>query len=376
MWSVVNLVDRFSGEFDFYIVTRNHDLAETSPYKDVEPRKWNSIGNAEAYYFESGELTAARAAQLTKEANPDIVYLNSTFSLPVLRFLAARRKGLISDLPVVLSPCGEMSKAALSIKPLKKKLFLAYAKAVQLYRGVIWKASFEADAQDIRTVFGKDLDVMTAPDLAPRSILPDFSPEWKPKKVPGKVRFAYLSRISPKKNLAYLLTCLKEIDNGEAVLEIIGPIDDEAYWRECRTIIDGLPPNVSVSVAGALPNNEAVRRLAESHYFVLPTLNENFGYVFIEALAAGCPLLTSDNTVWADIEDKGIGWAISLGKRRVFLEQIKRCVEMSDEDYAQMSQRAREYAEAWLSRSEIDEATARVLSEALSRRPHLVADVR
>lgn len=368
MWSVVNLVNRFTSEYEFFVVTRNHDLAETAAYKDVLSEEWNTVGNAKVYFFGNGGLTAKRAAELVTEVKPAAIYLNSAFSMPVLRFLSARRRGLIGDTPVVLAPCGEFPKAALAIKRVKKTLFLLYAKAVGLYNGVIWKASFESDADDIRDIFGNNIEIMTAPDLVPESILPDYSPRWKPEKQAGRVRFVYLSRVTPKKNLAYLLDRLRTIGECEIKLDIIGPIDDETYWRQCSSIIAELPENVKVDVAGALPNDAALKRIVESHFFVLPTLNENFGYVFIEALAAGCPILISDNTVWTDIDERNAGWQISLDKPEMFVERINGCIAMDAEEYSQMSKNARKYATDWLARTDIDEATALVLARAIEGR--------
>ncbi|HQZ83431.1 MAG TPA: glycosyltransferase [Pyrinomonadaceae bacterium] len=365
MWSVVNLVDRFKAKYDFFIVTRDRDLAETTPYKNVASGEWNKVVNAEVFYFKKGELTAKRVAELVAEIKPEAVYLNSTFSLPVRRFLSARRKKLIAKVPVILAPCGEMSKAALAIKAVKKALFLKYATKVGLYNGVIWKASFDTDAVDIRDVFGAKVEVMTAPDLVPESILPDYAPSWKPEKKPGSVKFVYLSRISPKKNLAYLLERLKNVRDGAVSLEIIGPVDDEAYWQRCEALIKDLPKNIAVNALGAFPNLEALRLVAKSHFFVMPTLNENFGYVFIEALAAGCPILISDNTVWTDIDERNAGWQIPLDKPESFVEKINSCIAMDAQVYSQMSDSARRYAAEWLDRTEINEATALVLTRAI-----------
>src|SRR4029077_7414381 len=118
-----------------------------------------------------------------------------------IKLLSARRRGSIGDLPVVLAPCGEMSIGALSLKRYKKKLFLRYAKIVELYSGVIWKASFDLEETEIRTVMGGDAEVWIAPDLTPRVILPDYTPKWKTPKEPGSVRFVFLSRLSRKKNI-------------------------------------------------------------------------------------------------------------------------------------------------------------------------------
>ena len=161
---------------------------------------------------------------------------------------------------------------------------------------------------------------------------------------------------------------LKQVESGEITLDIIGPVDDEAYWQKCKAAIAGMPKNVSVKAHGAFPNNEALRRMAESHFFAMPTLNENFGYVFIEALAAGCPILISDNTVWTDVDESQVGWQIPLSEPERFTRKIKDCVEMDNAEYLRMSANARKYAEDWLSRGEINEATARVLSRALEGR--------
>jgi glycosyltransferase involved in cell wall biosynthesis len=107
--------------------------------------------------------------------------------------------------------------------------------------------------------------------------------------------------------------------------------------------------------------------LSESHFFVLPTLNENFGYVFIEALAAGCPLLVSENTVWKDIEENEVGWEIALDQPESWVRQIEACIDMEAGQYEQMSTNAREYALNWLADSETERATARVLDRALDK---------
>ena len=99
----------------------------------------------------------------------------------------------------------------------------------------------------------------------------------------------------------------------------------------------------------------------------MPTLSENFGYVFVEALAAGCPLLISDRTVWDDIEEKRVGWRITLEDRPAYVERIRECLAMAPATYTAMSQRARLYAEDWLSLDETDAANARVLRYAASR---------
>lgn len=371
MWMVANLVERFRDRYDFFIVTRNYDSkADTRPYTTVVTNEWNEVGPARVFYFGKGYLTVAKAAKMVASVRPNAIYLNSALSLPVRQFLRARQMRLTNDLPVILAPCGEMSEGALSIKPLKKKLFLTVALASGLYRDVIWKTSFDVEAEEVRRVIGPTVEVLVAPDLAPKTILPDLNESWKPEKKPGRARFAFFSRIVPKKNLTYLLECLSEVRHGEIAFDIIGPQEDQEYWAKCQSLIDRLPQNIAVTVAGSFPDQrDALRRLAQSHFFAMPTLNENFGYVFIEALAAGCPLLISDHTVWKDVAEEGVGWRVPLEEKGQYISRIKECVAMDAEEYRKMSHRSRQYAIDWLSRDETEAANAHVLQYALARAP-------
>lgn len=368
--SVVNLVARFCDRFDFYVVTRNHDgPGEYPPYETVVTDDWNSLSCERVFYVHKGGFSIETVARLFAEVKPDIVYLNSAFSLPVRTFLEARRKGKIpAKVPVILAPCGEFSAGALSLKPLKKKIFLTYAKASGLYRGVIWKGSFEPEAEEIRRLMGGDIEVLTAPDLAPKIILPDFDGSWKPAKRSGSAIFGFLSRLSRKKNIHYFLERLRDISIGEVTFVIIGPLEDPDYLAECREIITTLPQNVHVELTGAFERHEdALRRLSQCHFFVLPTLNENFGYVFIEAMAAGCPMLISENTVWESAAAAGVTKILPLGEPESWIAEINRCIAMEETEYACLSANARNFAIDWLQQTEHEEANARVLDYALAK---------
>lgn len=373
MWTVVNLVDRFCDQYEFFIVTRNYDSkGDKKPFTTVETNEWNTVGNAKVFYFAKGGLSLAKTVELVNQVKPDVFFLNSAFGMPVLKFLSARRKGLVGKTPVILAPCGDLAKGALSVKPLKKKVFLKYSEFIGLYRGLIWKASFESEKEEIQDLMGRDAEVMVAPDLVPRSIIPDYSQDWKPKKEKGSVKFVFISRLVRKKNISYFLERLLDIRDGDVALDIIGPLEDQTYWKQCQEIISCLPANISVNVTGAYPQQrDALRRVCESHFFAMPTLNENFGYVFIEGLAAGCPLLISDRTVWTDLDEKGVGWRIPLEQPDRYIEQIRKCIDMEDAEYRTMSQAARQYALDWLAKPEINEATGRVLDRALN--PHTEA---
>lgn len=368
MWTVANLVERFCDRYEFYIITRNYDSpGDTRPFDSVRTNEWNNVFNANVYYADATELNPKRIAELFNEVSPDCVFMNSVFSTPVVKYLFARRAGLVADTPSIIAPCGELSVGALRSKRFKKKIYLSLAKLRGLYDGLTWKATTELEVTEIRDVFGKDLKPWIAPDLTPRSILPDFDISQKPEKKPGQVKLVFLSRIVPKKNLKYLLELLAKCDHGAIDLSIVGPQEDETYWRECKGLIDRLPANITVEVVGTVTYARGLELMRDSHFFVLPTLNENFGYVFVESMAAGTPIIISDQTVWGSVAEKNAGYAIPLDDTERWLSTMRKCVEMSNIEYVSMAASAREVAIDWLSDTRHEEATAAVLTTSLNK---------
>lgn len=364
-WTIVHLVERFSDRYDFFIVTRNYDgKADKRPYTTVKTDAWNKVGDAQVYYFSATNFNQKAFAALVNEVKPDAFFLNSFFSTPVVKFLSARRKKMFPDVPLILAPCGELSKASLAVRGLKKKLFLSYAKAANLYKNIIWKATTEIEEREIKAVMGDDIELMIASDLAPKTILPDYDQTSKPKKEKGRASFAFVLRLVRVKNVEFFLNRLKDIKKGEVVFDLIGPLEDQEYWNEIKPILNEIPPNVTVNVTEAMPHAEALDRVRSTNFFVSPTLSENFGYVFLEATAAGSPLLISDRTSWNDIEERNAGWVAPLAEPQTWIDRINYCVEMDDEEYSAMSRAARQYSIDWLANPEIERDTAAVLARA------------
>lgn len=365
-WTIAHLVERFSDRYDFFIVTRNYDgKADKRPYTTVKTDDWNTVGEAQVFYFSAKNFNQKAFAALVNDIKPDAFFLNSFFSTPVVKFLSARRKKLFPDVPLILAPCGELSKASLAVRALKKRLFLSYAKAAGLYRNIIWKATTEIERREITSVMGDDIELMIASDLAPKAILSDYNPSVKPRKEKGSVSFAFVLRLVRVKNVEFFLKRLQEIRDGNITFDLIGPLEDQEYWEEIRPLLDEMPPNVTVNVTEAMPHAQALQRVCSTHFFVSPTLSENFGYVFLEATAAGSPLLISDRTSWNDIEEHNAGWTVPLAEPEKWVEKIRYCLEMEDPEYASMSRSARKYSVEWLANPEIERDTAAVLNRAL-----------
>jgi glycosyltransferase involved in cell wall biosynthesis len=339
--TLANMVEQLGHGLSFRVVTRDRDFGASEPYPDVEPGRWQRVGQAEVLYLAPQDLSLPALRRLLREAPYDVLYLNSFFSPSFTSEpLLLRRLGLIPRLPVVLAPRGEFSPGALRLKAARKRAFIAAARAAGLHDGVLWQASSEYEAADIRRWFSSRAAVHVAPDVPGRigsGALPPRVP-----KCAGRLDAVFLSRISRKKNLDGALRMLAGVQ-GEVRLNIYGPLEDAAYWRECQRLIEALPPNVCVEYRGTVPHEEVASVLRQHHLFLFPTLGENFGHVILEALVAGCPVLLSDQTPWRGLEVAGVGWDLPLAEPAAFGAVLQRCIDMTDEEHAAWTERAAAY---------------------------------
>jgi glycosyltransferase involved in cell wall biosynthesis len=363
--TVVNMVERMSDEFDFWILTGNRDSdGDTSRFENVRLNQWQTVGNATVFYAASESLNLKNIGKIVLDAAPDVVYLNSFFSALTIKFLFLRRLGKIGKLPVVLAPEGEFSKGAINLKAGKKKSFLTFALPLGLYDKIKWKAVSQAEKEDITREIGERGEILVAANMPPRTILENFDITTKPPKKQGEMRLIFLSRISPKKNLKFALELLSKI-KGRAQFDIYGSIEDEKYWAECENIIKRLPKTIVVNFRGAISHDEAAATFSKYHFFLFPTLGENFGHVVIESLAAATPVILSDQTPWRDLTRTNVGWDLPLDNVSEWLGVLQKCVEMSQSEFGEMSGSARRFAVGWLAAPDVEAANRKVLRRAL-----------
>jgi glycosyltransferase involved in cell wall biosynthesis len=294
--TIANFVDQLGDEFDIRIVCRDRDALDTKPYSNVAVDAWNAVGKAQVFYASENTVSLRGIRRLLRDTPHDVLYLNSFFSfgfsiLPLL----ARRLHLAPRKACVIAPRGEFSQGALELKAAKKRLFISLAKSFGLYRGLHWQASSEFEATDIRRELGAlASELSIAPDLLPAL---DSTKSVATSRRAGPLRIIFLSRISPMKNLDFLLRVLAKV-TASVELAIYGPREDASYWKQCQRLLEQLPENIYVSLHDQVPNERVRSVFAEYDLFAFPTRGENFGHVILESLSVGTPVLLSDQTPW------------------------------------------------------------------------------
>jgi glycosyltransferase involved in cell wall biosynthesis len=346
--TIINMVGGLGDEIDFHIVTRDRDFGSDEPFKGVDIDAWNTVGKARVFYASPRTLSFRGVRRLIAETPHDLLYLNSFLS-PKSTGLALllRRFGLSQGKPTIVAPRGEFAPSALAIKARKKNAYLRIARLMGLYRGLVWQASSEREAADIRRMQpGVAERIHIAPNLLPPGRDAAGDAATRP---PGPLRMIFLSRVAPMKNLDFLLRVLA-MSRLELRLSIYGTRDEPAYWAECESLIAALPPNVAVEYRGAVTPEQVAGTFAQHDLLVLPTRGENFGHVIFESLAAGTPVLLSDQTPWRDDADGAIE-TLPITDPAPWLAAIERWSRLDDAGIAARHAAALRFARSYIATS-------------------------
>lgn len=342
--SCKNLVLALKDSVDFYILTSNVDWGETQPYPDITPNVWLKFDQTiPIYYASKGSLNLKKLEEIIKEVRPDVIYLNSMFSVRYTIFpLLLKWRNKIPDATrIILAPRGMLQPGALSLKPLKKSIYLKLFKWMGLPKLIEFHATDKLESERILKVF---------PGSKKIHVIGNF-PEQKPiphkdiVKIPGKLKLVYASRISKEKNLDFIFEILLAKNyEGEIELIIAGQVNDGEYYQKCREMADKLPDNIKAKFLGPIPHDHLVEWLQSAHYFVLPTFGENFGHSIFEAFLAGRPVIISDRTLWKGLELKSVGWDIPLDNKNQWIEVIDKILRQDQKEFDAMAGKSRNFA--------------------------------
>jgi glycosyltransferase involved in cell wall biosynthesis len=108
----------------------------------------------------------------------------------------------------------------------------------------------------------------------------------------------FVSSMWPYKNCDGLLRAwaLARTDLPGRKLVLVGPGRDEKYFAELHALADELGIADDLVWTGGIPLEETVAFYRAADLFVYPSLNETFGLPILEAMACGCPVVTSDTS--------------------------------------------------------------------------------
>lgn len=351
--SVSNIINSLHQDFNFHIVTSDRDINDTSSYENVQLNTWLKKENYSIIYLTPDNRDEWINIHL-KETSYDNYYFNSLFSKYfTLKPLLILNKLANTNSKIIIAPRGMLGKGALSIKPFKKKVFLVASKILSYFQNVTWHATNQEEKNDILKKIGKESRINIASNISLNII------KEKPiSKIQNELKLVFFSRISPKKNLLYALNLLKILEGIS--LDIYGSIEDVKYWEDCLKKIK--EHNINAHYKGEINPKDVNSTLSDYHFFIFPTLHENYGHVIVEALAAGCGLIISEDTPWRNLEKKGIGWDINLTDKEKFIQVLKLCIAIEQDEYNEIRNNCYNFVEKEINTTKEIEDTKNLFS--------------
>lgn len=159
----------------------------------------------------------------------------------------------------------------------------------------------------------------------------------------GKLNVLFVGRPEKRKGLRYLLRAFLELRavRDDVRLVVVGAGD----FRRYRKLMAGVPDLV---FAGYVPPEELPRYHASAHIFCAPnTGNESQGYVVLEALAAGLPVVASNIPGFAGVLTHDVDGVLVPPKDHRALAQALRDLLDSPERRAALAEAGRRRAQAF-----------------------------
>lgn len=312
----------------------------TMPVRIVDPvarlrgrRVQDAPGDQPTQMLDRASRLALWTALTQTPTRPDVVHLHGVWATPNWQVAHLAR---LATVPYVVSAHGMLDDWCVAQGRAKKRVHMALmsgrglagaravhctaqAEAEQVARNVPRTVATRVvplpfDATEFDDVPGDDRDPgRAAREARFREAFPDLAaPPPAPAGGASAHRVVFLSRMHEKKGVVPLIECWPGVlaRHPGASLLIAGPADPPGYERVVREAvarIDPAPPSgARVGLLGMVRGARKRALLGAADLFVLPTSQENFGYVLLEALAAGTPVITTRAVdIWPELDASG-----------------------------------------------------------------------
>jgi glycosyltransferase involved in cell wall biosynthesis len=222
--------------------------------------------------------------------------------------------------PYVLRPAGMLDPWSLRQKPLKKMLGLRFLYGNTLRNAAFIHATTQEEAHNIERIANR------CRASVPIEIIPNgiFLNDIDSPPIPGcfyadhpelrhRPYIAFLSRLHHKKRADLLLRAFRELSAKLPQLQLVIAGPDDGELANLLRLSTELQLTDRVHFIGPLYGPKKFEFFADAACFCLPSEQENFGVAVAEAMAAGVPVVVSDQVqIWPEIEQRRAGKVCKL----------------------------------------------------------------
>lgn len=229
----------------------------------------------------------------------DVAHVHGLFNVPVTAAQAALRA---RGVPYLVRACGMLDPYSLEQRGRAKAAYLRLLERPNLEGAARIHVSTRFEAEGVRA-----LGLRTPIAVAPQGVDP---PPSAPAERPHPRRYLlFLSRIAKKKGLALLIDAFAGLAalQHDLDLVIVGP-DELGHQAEVAARVAARGLSGRVLFPGMVRGAAKAGWFAHAEAFVLPSDDENFGVVVVEAVQQGAPVVVSDRVGLGDaVTDTGAG---------------------------------------------------------------------
>jgi glycosyltransferase involved in cell wall biosynthesis len=236
----------------------------------------------------------------------DVLHVHAAFSYSTM---AGCRAAWHAGVPYVLRPLGTLDPWSLGHRSWKKRPYYGLIERAHLERASAIHVTSESEAAAItRLGFGRLTHVIPLGVDIPAGVgAPRATHD-------GPVRLLFLSRLHPKKELPVIFRAVRRlVDDGAAVRLTVAGTGDAPYEAELRAQVASLGLGAHVDFVGHIEGEAKWAAFADADIYLLPSRQENFGIAVAEAMAAGLPVIVSDQVaISTDVLEADAGEVVAI----------------------------------------------------------------
>ncbi len=114
----------------------------------------------------------------------------------------------------------------------------------------------------------------------------------------------YVGSVYPHKNIDRLIEAIKTARKEISQINLVIVCSRSIFWERLRKKISSAGAKNYVKLTGFVPDQELALLYQEAVSFIFPSLSEGFGLPPLEAMASGCPVISSHATCLPEIYGK------------------------------------------------------------------------
>lgn len=273
----------------------------------------------------------------------DVVHLHCVWSPTTLQIAAAARQ---MKVPYVISLHGMLDDWCMAQRAMKKRAFMAMGGRRLLEGAARVHSTAQAELDQSSKWFPKGTAAIIPylMDLEPYRHLPGEGlarEAFASLKDRSEPTILFLSRIHYKKGIEHLIRAAKVLEErGFGGKVIIAGTGDEGYVRGLNDLAKELGVAKRIEFVGQVTGATKLSMYQNADVFVLPTSQENFGLVLIEAMSCGTPIITTKGVdIWKDVLESGCAAVVDQNPEAIADSVMAMLGDQ--EKYAAMREKAR-----------------------------------